>query len=101
MNQCPRYSKCSANLCPLDAGLARRNHVQGERICFYLTEAVKKGAAARFKARAIEDIYLAAVKMLSEAVGLVSDVQKKLRDAAKSGSQMERTRHLATPAEVR
>lgn len=45
---CPRYDRCSANICPLDVDWRKRSHVRGDEVCFYLTESTKADAAANF-----------------------------------------------------
>jgi hypothetical protein len=45
---CPRYNRCSANVCPLDADWRKRTHVRGDEICFFLTESVKDNATGNF-----------------------------------------------------
>lgn len=41
---CPKFNSCSAPICPLDADWQDRLHLDGERVCFYLTEYVKQTA---------------------------------------------------------
>ena len=48
-DSCPKYEKCSANICPLDRDWPLRTHLKGESICFYLREYVKQGAIARLR----------------------------------------------------
>lgn len=38
---CPKWHKCSAPICPLDAEWSLRKHIKSERVCFYLAEAAK------------------------------------------------------------
>lgn len=38
---CPKWHKCSAPVCPLDAEWSLRKHIKGERVCFYLAEMAK------------------------------------------------------------
>jgi hypothetical protein len=45
---CPRYSRCNANVCPLDANWRKRTHVRGDEVCFFLTESVKDNATGNF-----------------------------------------------------
>jgi hypothetical protein len=90
MVDCPRFERCSANKCPLDPKWRKRIHVNGERVCFYAREAVKDGAAARFKGRADEGIYLRAVEMLSEPQNHGAPIRHALDDAARSGSTLDR-----------
>ena len=42
--ECPRYAKCSANLCPLDGDWRERSSESGP-VCGYLAESVKATAA--------------------------------------------------------
>jgi len=49
MQDCPKYQKCSAPLCPLDLDITKRSYRKGEPICFYMNEFVKPGALARFE----------------------------------------------------
>jgi len=46
---CPKYEKCSANICPLDRDWKLRSHLKGEPTCFYLREYVKQGGIARLR----------------------------------------------------
>ena len=82
----------------LDPDWRQRTQVKGDRACFYLTEAVKDGAAALFGPRADGDIHAAAVKVLSEQQAFDGDLKRRLRDAAGSGSQIERGRQLVADA---
>ena len=45
---CRRYDRCSANVCPLDAGWRKRTDVRGDEVRFFLTESVKANAAESF-----------------------------------------------------
>lgn len=45
---CPRYDRCSANVCPLDADWHKRRHVRGDETCFFLTESAKPNAVENF-----------------------------------------------------
>jgi hypothetical protein len=91
---CPRFEKCAAPLCPLDPEWRRRKHLQGERVCYFLREAVKDGAAARFEATANAEIVAAATQMLSEPENLGAYVRQRLRDAAQTDSRVDRARRL-------
>jgi hypothetical protein len=44
---CPRYEKCTANVCPLDPDMHKRSHMVGEPVCFWLREWSKAGGPAR------------------------------------------------------
>ena len=38
---CPKFDKCSANICPIDAEMIFRSHLAGEPVCLYLREYAK------------------------------------------------------------
>lgn len=38
MHDCPKFDSCSAPICPLDPDWELRSHLDGERVCYYLTE---------------------------------------------------------------
>jgi len=91
---CPRFDGCSAPLCPLDPGWRERVHLQGERVCYFLREAVKDGAAARYKATANAEIFAAASRMLSQPEKLGAYVRQRLRDAGQTGSRFDAAKRL-------
>ena len=41
---CPKFESCSAPICPLDPDWKRKPHLDGERVCCYLTEYSKLAA---------------------------------------------------------
>jgi hypothetical protein len=49
MASCARWERCNAPVCPADPDWRRRAHLQGERVCFYLTEMAKDGGEARLQ----------------------------------------------------
>lgn len=42
MGQCPRFDRCSANICPLDLEAEERTYVSGEGICSFAIKKRKK-----------------------------------------------------------
>ena len=40
-NDCPKFSRCAANICPIDSNWSSRNHVKGEAICPFILDAAK------------------------------------------------------------
>lgn len=47
---CPRYDKCSAPICPLDAEWEARRHIKGEAVCNVLLELAKPNGLDTVKA---------------------------------------------------
>ena len=50
MSACPKFDQCSAPICPLDPDWKIRSHLEGERVCFYLTEYSKPAGKALLRA---------------------------------------------------
>jgi len=44
MYDCPKFGSCSAPICPLDPESELRSHLDGERVCYYLSEYSKQAA---------------------------------------------------------
>jgi hypothetical protein len=90
MYDCPKFSKCSAPLCPLDPDWKKRSMTKDERVCFYLREAVKEGAQERFQGGIAEEIYFQAVDLLPEMLAHSGSLQKRLQKARTTGSKINR-----------
>lgn len=87
---CPHFDKCSAPICPLDPDWRLRTHLDGERVCFYLIEASKRGgrlpetpALPTEQRQAIVSLYPA----IFSAYGVI---RRRLRQTAKTGSRLGR-----------
>lgn len=86
--RCPKFDGCNAPICPLD-DWRRAQHLQGERICLWLREAVKPGGTARVARAATDEIAAAVAVALPEIIASGSaDLRHKLIAAAKSGSKL-------------
>jgi hypothetical protein len=46
MYDCPKFKPCSAPVCLLDPDWTLKPYLDGERVCFYLTEFSKEAARA-------------------------------------------------------
>jgi len=86
---CIRYERCSAAICPLDADWSLRVLQKDDATCFYLTEAVKDGAEARFQAAGLEHLYLGVTEALPAIVAIHPRVRDALVRSARSGSRMD------------
>lgn len=87
---CPKYDRCSANICPLDAEWRKRTHLKGERVCFYLTEAVKDRAQGNFEGVRLGELYKVVAKVLPDITARYEPIKKALIRAANSGAKMTR-----------
>ena len=87
---CPKWHACSAPICPLDADWADRSMQSEDAVCFYLSEAVKDGAAARFEGAGLGEIFRQVTKVLPELVSSSGRICRTLERAKANGSRMDR-----------
>jgi hypothetical protein len=90
MYACPRWQKCNANVCPLDPQWRLRTHGHGDQICFYLLEAVKPGAAARFQVCGAQEMLSGVLRPLPELSSRWSAIERAVERAKTTGSRLDR-----------
>ena len=84
--QCPRFNRCSAPLCPLDPHWSRCKMLRDEHLCYYLTEASKAGTHERFQNRYDFDIYMVAEESLPGMRKVFKELDREIRRASKRPS---------------
>ena len=95
---CPKWHSCSVPVCPLDHLWAHRSMQSEDPVCFYLSEAVKDGAEARFEGAGLGEIFHQVTKVLPEVVLSSGRIARTLERAGASGSRMNRRfMHEASP----
>jgi len=90
MEDCPKYERCSAPICPLDPNWRKRRHLKGERVCFYLCEAQKDGSEVIFGGRGLGKLFKLMVEATPDISTRWGTIKKALVKAAKTGSRMNR-----------
>jgi len=101
LEDCPRYERCNAPICPLDVNWRRSAHLSVERVCFWLCEWSKSGGEARVRALLPTDV-AGAVEGAHEAITQASlplprghgVIRRALAAAATSGSRLEAGKRL-------
>jgi len=91
---CPRYGRCSANVCPLDADWRKRSHVRGDEVCFFLTESVKDSAAENFALLGLAWLLERANHARTD-VALPDSIKKTVERAKLTGSRIVNQRLAA------
>jgi hypothetical protein len=89
MYDCPKFSTCGANICPLDPDWHLRTHIQGERVCFMLNEAVKADAERIFTLSHRDDLYLQVIAVMPYIQSRWGAIRRGLEKAAQTGSKMK------------
>ena len=87
---CPKFSGCSAPICPLDPEWQRASHLPGERVCLWLRELVKEGGEARVAHASSGEVAARVAEVLPAIVASSSDIRSKLRDAARTGTKLNK-----------
>jgi len=87
--ECPRWTRCSVPVCPLDPDWARRRMLGNEPVCFFLTEAQKLNGQAVFEERRLGWLY----RVMLEATPALSSrwrrIKSGLERSAGNGSRMQ------------
>jgi hypothetical protein len=91
---CPRFESCNAAYCPGLGG----GHIEGEKVCLYLREAVKAGGEARTRAALNEELAGLVLGAARELLSGSGPLSRALRKASASGSMMEAGKRRAVAA---
>jgi len=89
-SDCDRFYRCSAPLCPLDPDWRLRIVFRQEATCLYLLEAVKDGAAERFRGAGREEMYRVCLTFIEEALPRCAPLKRALDRAQKTGPRLGR-----------
>ena len=90
VENCPKFEKCSAPICPLDPNWERASHLQHDRVCFYLCEVQKDNSDVIFGDRGLGELYKLIVEATQEISWRWGAIQRALIKARKSSSRMNR-----------
>ena len=88
-DSCPKYEKCSANICPLDPNWKLRAHMNSEPVCFYLREYVKQSGIARLRGCIPKEMFKQIAEVLPEIKSRYGTIKRRLESAAKTGSKID------------
>ena len=88
-DSCPKYAKCSANICPIDPDWQLRTHMKGERICLYLREYVKQGGIARLRGSLPKEMLEKIALNLPDIWSRYGNIKRSLERAAKTDSKID------------
>jgi len=86
---CPKFSKCSANICPLDGDWKSGSHLRGEPICFYMREYVKQAGRFKLGGYIPREMINQIAEVLPEINARHADIKNRLKRSAKTGSNLD------------
>ncbi len=90
-SDCAKYESCSAPICPLDPDWRKRNHLKGERVCFYLTEYAKPAARPILRGCLAGEHYQALAKAYPDIIATLGHLRRQLRRSSKNPPRIGRT----------
>jgi hypothetical protein len=90
MRDCPKFTSCSAPVCPLDPGWRERTQMDSEPVCLYLLELVKDGGMDRVRHGTPDGMAEQVATVLDELGSQQGHayIRYQLRRAAKTGSRI-------------
>jgi hypothetical protein len=87
MFDCPKFNACSAPICPLDPDWRDRSHLDGERVCHYLTVYSKSTVKPLFWEGQAVELYKAIADHYSEILALHPPINRQLLRSGKNSSK--------------
>jgi hypothetical protein len=87
-SNCPKFFKCNAPICPLDANWEKRVLLNEDPTCFYLSEFVKDNSQSNFECAGAGEIYQVIERVAPPITGRHPRIRIALERAKLSGSRM-------------
>ena len=88
MYDCPKFEGCSAPICPLDKHWEQRSHLDGERVCCYLTEYSKEAARPILEGGLAVEHYKAIAEQHPKIIASHPLIKKQLSRSSKNKSRL-------------
>jgi len=99
--RCPRFNACSAPICPLDPSWSKAEHLDGERLCAYLTEAAKEGGLEMVRQTLSSEPAAYVFEEGPKIAAFWPDIRRRLKRAAGSCSRIAAAQHMRAKKGVR
>ena len=90
MSDCTKFDGCSAPICPLDPDWKKRTHLDGERVCYYLTEYSKEAARPILGAGLSREHYEQLVRVFPEIITQFGPIRRQLNRSSKNPPRIGR-----------
>ena len=87
MYDCPKFDSCSAPICPLDENWGLRLHLDGERVCYYLTEYSKEAVRPILRGGLAAELYEAIDLHYPRIIALQPPIKWQLSRSCKNNSR--------------
>ena len=87
MYDCPKFYNCSTPICPLDSDWQTRSHLNGERVCYYLTEYSKEAARPKLRRGWAVEHYQAIEQGYPKIIAAHPRIKRQLERSSKNPSR--------------
>ena len=88
MDDCPKFDKCIAPICPLDDDWGLRSHLNGERVCYYLTEYSKEAVRPLLRRVLAGELYERIAEQHPRIIEAHALIKRRLLISSKKGSRL-------------
>ncbi len=88
-NQCPKFNKCNAPICPLDSESRNRKHLSEDKCCVYLLEYSKVDAKANFEGAGLNNIYEIIAVVQNEILSSSATIKRAYIRAENTSSRLQ------------
>lgn len=90
IDDCPKWLRCGAPICPLDEKCLSRVHIAGEKICFYLHEYSKPHAREKLRGCIAEEHYKVIEEAYPQIIDRYAPIKRALQRSANTPSRLGR-----------
>ena len=87
--KCPKFNKCNAPVCPLDAEWQKRKHISGDKCCVYLLETAKIDAKANFAGAGLSNMYEAIKVVKQDILSSSASINRAYSRATSAASRLQ------------
>lgn len=89
MYDCPKFKSCSAPICPLDPDWGLRSHLDGDRVCYYLTELSKEAGRELLRGGLAAEHYQVTEVGYSKIIAAHPRINHQLQRSSKNATRFE------------
>ena len=86
-DSCPKFEKCSANICPIDRDWQKRTHKKGERVCIFLRKMSVSGNLGGRYPVVFEKVI---AREHPKIITLISDIKKQCVRSARNAKKHDK-----------
>jgi hypothetical protein len=90
MYDCPKFDRCSAPVCPLDDRWQERSYLDGERVCYYLTEYSKIAVRPILRGGLAAEHYEVIAQQYPRIIATHPRVRRQLERSSRNNTRLKK-----------